>query len=263
MPLRVGSDLPSVLSGLAGVYSPIKNRNARMSVKEDGEWTLKGRYSNALRLREGLPWTQDEDGKWSVTLRAEGASSEPVPSEGTGLLLPAAPVGNTSSEITPTQAQVMSVLNIQESLTVRGRVNDLRLAYSKYRGILKARDDMHRMRADGTWTLGQVSMDLLIEIFVSKSVWYGYYKKYFPRAARYPDLVKWLENDEGVKSSFDIWRMEKASYTFQDLGELLEWLDVRFAQKKEKRKVRDGEDRASLSKKQKRMKSNEDGDISM
>jgi len=265
MPQPVGSDLPSVLDGLVKVYSPIKRQNARMSVMEDGAWTLKGRFLNALRMREHLPWMQDDEGKWSVTLRAEGALSEPASPGGTDSLLPSATV---SSEATATgtalQAQLISMLNIPETLTARGRGNDLRLAYAKYRGVLNARSNMQRMKADGTWALGTVSVDTLIELFVSKTVWYTYYKKLFPRVIMHPELVKWMENDPGAKSSYDIWGTEKASYSFQDLKVLLDWLDARSTQKKkEKRKVRDGENRDSSSKKQKWAKSNDDGNISM
>lgn len=267
----VGSDLPSVLNGLAKVYSPIKHRNARMSVREDGEWTLKGRYSNALRMREKLPWMQDDGGKWSVTLWAEGASSEPAPAppDGSGLLpsvvVPASVSSETPSTGSALQAQLISMLNIPESLTTRGKGSDLRLAYAKYRGVLNARSDMQRMKADGTWALGNVSVDTLIELFVSKTVWYSYYKKLFPRVAKHSELVKWMENDPGAKSSYEIWGTEKASYSFQDLKVHLEWLDARSTQKKkEKRKFRDSEDReSSSSKKQKRAKSNDEGDIPM
>ena len=70
----VGSKLGSVLNDLAKLYSPIKHRNAHISVQEDGVWALKGRYTNAVQVMENLPWTQDDQGKWSVTLQAEGVS---------------------------------------------------------------------------------------------------------------------------------------------------------------------------------------------
>jgi hypothetical protein len=244
-----------------------------MSVQEEGAWTLKGRYLDALQVTEDLPWMQDDHGNWSVTLQAEGlqrdsGSSEPVLQEGDGMLLPSVISSGASrasaQTLTTLQEQLRAMLNVPKSLSARGRANDLRLAYAKYKGVLRARADMQQMKANGTWALGNVSADALIGLFVSKTVWYTYYTKLFPRVARWPNLVKWMENDSEAKSSYDIWGSEKASYSFQDLRQLLDWLDTRATQKKkEKRKNRDSEERGSSSKKQKRAKSNDDGDISM
>jgi len=123
---------------------------------------------------------------------------------------------------------------------------------------------MQRMKADGTWGIGNVSVDALIELFISKSVWYSYYKKLFPRMAKWPEMVKWMENHSDAKSAYEVWGSEKASYSFQDLKEFLDWQDSRASQKKrEKRKAQDNEDRGSSSKKQKQAKSTDNGDISM
>lgn len=263
----VGSKLGPVLNGLAKLYSPIKRQNARISVQEDGIWTLKGRYSNALRITEDLPWVKDDQGLWSVTLQAEDLQAESSPKEGDGGFLPsgilARPSRVSAQTSTALQEQLRVILNIPESLTTRGRGNDLRLAYAKYKGVLKARTDMQQMKVDGTWTLGNVSTDTLIEMFVSKTVWYTYYTKLFPRVAKWLDLLKWMDNEPDAKSSYDIWGSEKASYSFQELKELLNWLDTRANKKREKRKNRDSEESGSSAKKQKLAKSNDVVDVFM
>ena len=279
----VGLKLGPVLNGLAKLYSPIKRQNARISVQEDGIWTLKNRYSNALRITEDLPWVKDDQGLWSVTLQAEDLQAESSLEEGDGGLnggflpsgIPTRPFRVSFQTSTPFQKQLMVILNIPESLTARGRGSDLRLAYAKYKGVLKARTDMQQMKVDGTWSLGNVSTDTLIEIFVSKTVWYSYYTKLFPRVAKWLDLLKWMDNEPDAKSSYDIWGTEKASYSFQELKELLNWLDTCAANtKREKRKNRDsGEDEfhrkterykvGSSAKKQKVVKGSEMVDVFM
>ena len=261
----VGSDLHSALNGLSCVYSPIRRQNARISVRENDVWELKGRFSNAVRMAEPLPWVKDDQGKWSVTIHAETPSSVSGPSA-TASLQPSALPSNDSGSL---QMQILALLNIPESLTTRGRSGDLRLAYAKYLAVLQAKTDMQKMMVDGTWTLGKVSADTLIELFVSKTVWYTYYAKLFPRVAKYSNLKQWLENDLNAQSSHDIWGVEKAVYTFQDLKGLLEFWDAR-SKRKEKRKLKESQDKlgdsgasSSKSKKQKRSKSCDDGEVSM
>src|SRR5262245_53614565 len=195
----VGLDLSSVLHGLSKLYSPIKHQNACISIHEDGAWMLKGHFSNALNMVEDVPWVRDDWGKWSVKLQAEISGSALA---GDGSLLPSA---LPASVPTPTsgalQKQLKSLLNIPESLTTWGRSNDLHLAYAKYKGVLKAWSDMQRMKIDGTWTLGKVSTDALIELFVSKTVWYTYYIKLFPQVARWTHLAQWMENDPDARAS--------------------------------------------------------------
>jgi hypothetical protein len=258
----VSSDLPRVLKGFSRRYSPIRRENARISVQEDGVWELKGRFSDAMKMAESLPWVEDNQGKWTVTLQAEiptsGKSLHPGSSAGSSLMPSVVP----ASDSTSLQSQILALLNIPEALTTRTRSGDLRLAYAKYKAVLQARSDMQKLRADGTWTLGKVSADTLIELFVSKTVWYNYHCKLFPQVAKYPVLKQWLDNEGDGQSSLEVWGEEKASYTFRDLQERLKTLEIRASKKKkEKRKLKEDHD---TSKKRKLSKSyDDDGDVSM
>jgi hypothetical protein len=211
---------------------------------------MKGRFQHALRLAEGLPWVKDDKGKWSVEIQADIQAHEPEPSDGVPSLLPSS-LSVTTGDSGSRKGQIISLLGISDSLTVRSKSIDLCLAYAKYQGVLHAQAEMQRMIADGTWTLGKVSGDTLIEVFVSKSVWHGYYTKLFPRAKRYPTLLKWLENGEGAPVSVDVFGVVKQGYNFSDLKLLLEQLDARASKKEKKRKSREGEESSvSPSKKQ-------------
>jgi hypothetical protein len=241
--LPVGSRLPAVLPGLAQVYSPIKN--SRISVFEDDMWALKGRYLNAVRNTEDLPWAKDDKGKWTITVKAETEPST---------------LGSAERPVAYSQRdQLISLLDIPDSLTGRGR-QELREAYAKYKGVLEAQSNMVKMKRNGTWTLaGKLSMEDLIEIFVSKSAWYDKYMKLFPRALKYPSLKKWLENGDDAPSSLEIFGgdegqlRQKTMYTFVDLKGLLDKYAKQekveeealrreeSSKKKEKRKRKNGE----------------------
>jgi hypothetical protein len=70
MKFKANEPLSSVLSGLGKLYSPIKHKNSHIYLYDDDAWDMKGRFSNAVRTHETLPWTQDKRGKLSVSLLA-------------------------------------------------------------------------------------------------------------------------------------------------------------------------------------------------
>ena len=52
----------------------------------------------------------------------------------------------------------------------------------------------------------------------SKTFWYDYIRKYFPRVSEYLEMVAWLENDEDASSDLEVWGVEKKHYGFMDLA---------------------------------------------
>jgi hypothetical protein len=49
--------------------------DSRIYVREDDAWSMKGRYSRAIQLRQELPWEKDAKGKPMVSLLAVSLSS--------------------------------------------------------------------------------------------------------------------------------------------------------------------------------------------
>jgi len=139
------------------------------------------------------------------------------------------------------QQQIIAYLNISAMLTSRPKFVEIRVAYAKYLGVLSAQKDMNHMIADGIWPFKVLNADTLVEIFVSKSVWYSHYIKIFPRAQKFPELLKWLESGEGAPSGGSIFGVEKQTYTFKDLKNVLEVLEAN-VHKKEKKRMRDESD---------------------
>jgi hypothetical protein len=133
------------------------------------------------------------------------------------------------------------------------------LAYAKYLGFLSAQAEMHRMISDGSWTLGKVNSDTLIEVFVSKSVWHAHYSKLFPHVKRFPNLLKWLENGDDAPSSVDIFGVVKAGYSFKDLRVILAHYDAFSSKKEKKKRHRETEDDGGVHKRSKKNRHSLDG----
>jgi len=63
--------------------------------------------------------------------------------------------------------------------------------------------------------------DHIIETMQSKTYWYEYTCKYFSKVGAHPEMVAWLENNEGVPTDLEVWGVEKKSYSFGDLDAYL------------------------------------------
>ena len=144
----------------------------------------------------------------------------------------------SSTEPQTFQQQLITQLDIPVALTVRTKHVEIHVAYAKYLGVLSAQANMNHMIANGIWPYDPLKIDTLVEIFVSKSVWYSHYVKIFPRAQKFPDLVKWLECAENAPSGGTIFGVEKQTYNFKDLKEVLERMEAS-AYKKGKKRMRD------------------------
>jgi hypothetical protein len=171
-------------------------------------------------------------------------------------LTPAATVSRDSTpDVGSTQAQLIRILNIPESLTTRENVTDLRIAYGKYLGYLRANATMIKMRNDGSWVGKVPKGEDLITVFVSKSTWYEKYVL-FGHVEKHPDLQDWLEADPASTVTF--WPEVKTRYTFEDLIDfLVESGDIVVKKKgkgKGKRKAAGSVSEGSGKKKEKKQK---------
>jgi hypothetical protein len=158
----------------------------------------------------------------------------------------------SSSTQDESRSQIVALLQIPAPLLVCPTNVDLRLAYAKYQGYLKANAKMYQMVANGSWTMKTLTGVELIEVFVSKSVWHSSYSKLFPKVKNFALLQKWLENAKDAPSSLDVFGAEKQTYTFKDLKDVLETLEAARA-KKGKRKGSDSMPKGSPKRKEKKV----------
>ena len=82
---------------------------------------------------------------------------------------------------------------------------------------------MDQLSKQGKWPLAKrPSHTKLVRIFLSKSFWHSHVVKPFAIVAHYPQMVAWLEREDGDDpSDFEVWHLQKSEYGFK---ELKQWL---------------------------------------
>ena len=126
--------------------------------------------------------------------------------------------GRSSSVDTSSYSnELMAYLSIPSVLADRSQ-RSLRHSYAKYKAFLTAIPIL-----DKKWENGELpyprkpTSEQVIETMQSKTFWYQYIRKFFPRVSEYPDMVAWLENTEDAPFDVEVWGVEKAQYGFVDL----------------------------------------------
>ena len=118
--------------------------------------------------------------------------------------------------------QLMLILSIDPELSDRSN-KGFKWCYKKYKAFNAAVQTMDEMFKNGKWPLPKKPNHTeLVEIFLSKSFWHSHVVKSFSMVASHPQMVEWLENQDGDgPSDFDVWHLQKSDYGFK---ELKEWL---------------------------------------
>jgi len=157
--------------------------------------------------------------------------------------------GRSSSVDTSSYSnELMAYLSIPSVLADRSQ-RSLRHSYAKYKAFLTAIPIL-----DKKWENGELpyprkpTSEQVIETMQSKTFWYQYIRKFFPRVSEYPDMVAWLENTEDAQSDVEVWGVEKAQYGFVDLDV---WLRNEGKGLEKKSKKAKGKERAVSPEKEK------------
>ena len=111
----------------------------------------------------------------------------------------------------------MDHLNIPSYLADRSQ-RSLRHSYAKYKAFLGAIPVLEKKWKDGDLPYQRKpTHEQIIETMQSKTYWYAYIRKYFPRVSEYSEMVAWLEDAEDAPSDLEVWGVEKDQYGFVDL----------------------------------------------
>ena len=154
-----------------------------------------------------------------------------------------------SREVTknPQLVLVAELLEVDPVLTHRNDPS-LRFWYKKYNALNDAVAKMNALKSANEWELADIGRTELINLFAGRAYWHSHIKKSFMDIHNYKLMVKWLERDENEDEPADleVWHLQKAHYTFKDLGL---WkregtLDKTYQRQKEKEKGK-GKTRAS------------------
>ena len=131
-------------------------------------------------------------------------------------------------------------LDIPSHLADRSQ-RSLRHSYAKYKAFLAAIPILEKKWKDCELPYERKpTQEQVIETMQSKTFWYDYIRKYFPRVSAYPEMVAWLEDAEDASSDVEVWKVEKGLYGFADLemwlkndgkGLELDWLKGKKGQK--------------------------------
>jgi len=106
------------------------------------------------------------------------------------------------------QASFETALGIYKHLIDCKKGGDVCLAYAKYLALVDALDKLSTMSASETWKHNNTNDDI-VEVFMSKSVYFKYHAKIFPLLDHYPAMKKWLENADGVPADSHVWGDER------------------------------------------------------
>jgi hypothetical protein len=95
------------------------------------------------------------------------------------------------------QDLIVTAFGIPEHLIDHKKGEEVHLAYAKYLALVDALDKLSTMSALRTWKHNNTNDDV-VEVFMSKSVYFKYYAKIFSLLDHYPAMKKWLKNADGV-----------------------------------------------------------------
>jgi hypothetical protein len=126
----------------------------------------------------------------------------------------------------PVSARIISLLNIADHLVDRC-ASGLQISYAKYLAYIEAQQSLAKLIGGGGWPASQKKpkSEDLIEVFISRSAFFKNYLPHFPRVPDYPDLQRWLKNEENVPTDLEAWCIQKNIYTFKDLEEFLDRME--------------------------------------
>jgi hypothetical protein len=150
------------------------------------------------------------------------------PSQSHAPNITATPVDTPQSGPLP-RAEIATILGIPAHLVREvgrdsgERDGELHISYLKYQTALQAVATMAKMVKDGEWQGKKLAELDVVDLVISRSMWYSHYKILFPKTSRnHPDMLNWLKETADAPSDLEIWGMEKGIYRFSDLTQWLQ-----------------------------------------
>jgi hypothetical protein len=213
--------------------------NSHIFAYEDGMWAVKGRFSEVLHDNDPVQWVATSDGKFSLSLLAEGTNIESGGNFGAmaSSLSMADPVvasasGSTKAPFsTPEIASgkgffqpgsirdlIVTTLGLSKGLIDRSKPGDIRMAYARYVALVDTLKTLGKMSITGAWTQ-KYNNDDVIEIFMSKSSYFTNHSPVFSKLNKFPAMEKWLQNGDDAPTDAEVWGYQKQ--TFENLRKIL------------------------------------------
>lgn len=124
----------------------------------------------------------------------------------------------SSSRVTKSDRtdELVALFDIPLAVMERPASLSLRFAFQKFQAFESVQEEVRIRIADGTWVGKSPSKDDVIEIFISKSVWYNRFK-HFDHVDPKSKLYLWLEGKAGAPSGLEVFGIKKDNYSWADL----------------------------------------------
>jgi len=104
--------------------------------------------------------------------------------------------------------KLVALFNIPLALMECLATLSLQFAFKKFQAGKSLQEQIQTRIADGTWVGKSPSKDEVIEIFISKSVWYNRFK-HFNDVEPKSKLYLWLEGDAEAASGLEVFGVTK------------------------------------------------------
>ncbi|KAF8989004.1 hypothetical protein BDQ17DRAFT_1434753 [Cyathus striatus] len=208
------SDFYNILETLGNTYSPVAKRNARISIHENGYWSLKGKYLNIYQKKKLISahWKLSDQKKYFIEVLADGANIEQK-SESTGLMV-SKPSGSSESNEDIANAMLISHFNIPERLLKKlSKEQDIHATYEKYE-LIERIWNKHQpdLSTIGAASKSTVEKKQIISFLIAPSTYYSYTNRVFPLLHYYPEMMSWMKREEGIDTN-KVWKSKKRILT--------------------------------------------------
>ncbi|KAF8992892.1 hypothetical protein BDQ17DRAFT_1332020 [Cyathus striatus] len=248
MDQQPSSDFHDVLETLGNIYSPVAKRNSQISIRENGYWSLKGKYLNISQKQKPISahWKLSDQNKYFIEFLADGANIEQK-SESTGLMV-SKPSGFSSKLLDSSEspediakAIIISHFNIPEHLFKKSsKEQDICATYEKYE-IIENIWNNHQpdLSAIGAASKSKVDKKQIISLLIAPSTYYSYASNVFPLLHYYPEVMSWMKREEDIDTN-KVWKSKKAN--FINLLSILEGKRDAIENESQRREVESEED---------------------
>lgn len=127
------------------------------------------------------------------------------------------------SMLTAEEEEIAQALEIPPTMYRKGAALSLQEHYARYLVFLEAKKTLAAKKKDGLWPAGlrtPTDSDCWA-LFIGRSTWYDGWNKTFSKLRNFPEMIKWLNNDEDAQQDRDLWG-KVGTYHFI---ELVNWIE--------------------------------------
>ncbi|KAF8980079.1 hypothetical protein BDQ17DRAFT_1337935 [Cyathus striatus] len=173
-------------------------KNARISLRENDNWSLKGRYLSIQEKKTStITWQINDKNKYVLEILAEGADTEQRTE-----FIASGTAGPSTNKEEVVKNLIISHFNIPDHLVKNNsKDQDIRITYEKYEMI------------EDIWNNKKPSLSTIMT-----SAKTNIDKKIFPLLEYHPQMTSWMKKQGGVDKK-SVWGSAKPN--FQNLNQIL------------------------------------------